>query len=117
MHNYRLVLWLAVLSLGLLSACTAPAGDAKYNAGTYTASAEGYGGPVTVDVTVDEAAITQVTISGPNETTEIGGEAIKTLPEAIKKANSDQVDSISGATVTSNAVKKATADCLKQAKK
>lgn len=88
-----------------------------YQPGTYSAAAQGYGGEVKVTVTVDENNITEVSIDGPNETPDIGGKAIQTLPETIKKANSDQFDGVSGATVTSGAVKKAVGDALAQAKR
>lgn len=110
-----LSLFCAVLMLSaVLSGCTKPTG--MYKAGSYTASAQGYGGDVKVTVTVDADKITNVTIDGPDETPTIGGEAIKTLPETIKKANSDKFDGVSGATVTSDAVKKAVSECLTQAK-
>lgn len=110
-----LSLSLAVLMLSVaLAGCTKPAG--MYKAGTYTASAQGYGGDVKVNVTVDADKITNVTIEGPDETPTIGGEAIKSLPETIKKANSDNFDGVSGATVTSDAVKKAVGECLTEAK-
>lgn len=114
MKKYPSLLLAVLMAASLLSGCTSPTG--MYKAGTYTASAQGYGGDVKVNVTVDADKITNVTIDGPDETPTIGGEAIKTLPEVIKKANSDKFDGVSGATVTSDAVKKAVGECLAEAK-
>lgn len=118
---------MALLAALLLSSCkpAAPSpspspttgGEGLYKPGTYTASAQGYAGEITVEVTVDESKITELSIDGPDETPTVGGEAIKTLTESIKAAGSDQVDGVSGATVTSDAVKKATGEALAQAKR
>lgn len=116
MKKYLSLLLAVSLTAGLLSGCTAAPAAGKYKAGTYTATAQGYGGEIKVTVTVDANNITNVTIDGPDETPEVGGAAIKTLPETIKKANSDKFDVVSGATVTSDAVKKAVGECLTQAK-
>lgn len=110
------------MTLGLLAGCTGapeettPPEAGIYTPGTYTATAKGYGGTVTVNLTVDANNITAVTIDGPDETPAIGGEALKTLPDAVKVANSAEVDTVAGATLTSNAVKEAVADALAQAK-
>lgn len=50
-----------------------------------------------------------------NETESIGGVAAPTLQEALMQAQSAEVDNISGATVTTNAVKEAAASCIEQA--
>lgn len=115
MKRYSCVIVSVLMLTSLLSGCTSSEG--AYKAGTYTASAQGYGGAVKVNLTVDETSITNVTIDGPDETPDIGGEAIKTLPETIKKANSANFDGVSGATYTSDAVKKAVGECLTEAKK
>ena len=108
-----LVLVLA-LTAGLLTACGG--GDkAAYTAGTYTGPAQGYGGEVTVPITVDASSITDVTIEGADETPEVGGAALDTLAESIKTAGSAEIDGVAGATVTSDAVKAAAADALAQA--
>lgn len=83
--------------------------------GTYTATEKGFGGDVTVTVTVGSSKITAVDIKGDNETPTVGGAAIKRLGPAIMKAQSPYVDGISGATVTSNAVRAAAVAALVQA--
>ena len=95
-----------ILSLGMI------AGAAKYTPGEYTASAPGFGGDVSVTVTVDEDSITNVEIVGDGETPNIGGEAIKAFPQMILDAQGENVDGVSGATYTSKAVRTALADAL-----
>ena len=71
---------------------------------TFTASAPGFGGEVSVSVTVENGTITGVDAQGPMETQGVGSNAIEQLPEAILAAQSAEVDTVAGCTVTSNAV-------------
>lgn len=109
------------VTAGALAACnsaasssTAASGDAIYTAGIYTGTATGIG-EVKVTMTFSETAITEVVIDASNETESIGGVAAPTLQEAIMAAQDTEIDNISGATVTTNAVKKAAASCIEQA--
>ena len=109
------------VTAGALAACnsaasssTAASGDAIYTAGIYTGTATGIG-EVKVTMTFSETAITEVVIDASNETESIGGVAAPTLQEAIMAAQGTEIDNISGATVTTNAVKKAAASCIEQA--
>ena len=68
---------------------------------TLTGTGEGYGGEVTVTVTMDGDTITNVVAEGPDETDGIGTPALEQLPEKFVEANSADVDVIAGATVTS----------------
>lgn len=88
----------------------------KYTPGTYTSSAQGFGGEVKVSMTFDANNVTEVAIDAAKETEAIGGAAAKSLAEAVKAANGGDFDGVSGATVTSGAVKNAVADCIAQAK-
>ena len=89
----------------------------QFKPGTYEASAQGMGGAVTVKVTFSETEITDVVIEGPNETPGYGDKAIAAMPEQVLKAQSADVDGVSGATITSRAVRQAVSDCIAQAKK
>ena len=109
------------VTAGALAACnsaasssTAASGDAIYTPGTYTGTATGIG-EVKVTMTFSETAITEVVVDASNETESIGGVAAPTLQEAIMAAQGTEIDNISGATVTTNAVKKAAASCIEQA--
>lgn len=87
--------------------------EGAFKAGEYEGQAQGFGGLVTVKVTVDENAITAITIEGAKETDAIGGVAMRAMQEAcIGKTSADDVDIITNATYTSNAVKEALAQAL-----
>lgn len=98
------------------SAGTLAAVNGIYKPGTYTASAQGYGGEVTVTVTVSESKVTDVKIEGANETEGIGSKAVESMPEVILAAQSSKVDAVAGATVTSKAILTALDEALNQAK-
>lgn len=107
-----------VLSAGMMLSMVA-CGEKKaaiYTAGSYTGTASGFGGEVKVTITVNETDITEVTAEGANETAGIGSNAIEKLPAAIKEAQSAEVDAVSGATITSNAVIAAATSAINQAK-
>ena len=87
---------------------------AKYGAGTYTATAQGMG-KVTVTVTVDTEKIVDIQIDASGETPGLGDKAAEKLKGIILDAQSAEVDNVSGASMTSGAVKTAVADCLAQA--
>ncbi len=74
---------------------------------TYTHTAAGFGGEVTVTVTVKDGVLTDVRAEGPSETVGVGSKAIEQLPGAILTAQSPDVDGVAGATSSSNAVKEA----------
>lgn len=92
------------------------AAETLYTAGSYSASEQGFGGPVTVTLTVDDSKITDVKIEGGDETPNVGGAAFETLQKSVLDAQSGEIDAVSGATITSDAVKKAVADAISQAK-
>lgn len=77
-----------------------------------TGSAEGFGGEVTVTLTTADGTITACTIEGKDETPDIGGKALADLEKQVVEANGPEIDGVSGATVTSEAVKKAVAAAL-----
>lgn len=83
--------------------------------GTYTETANGRNGDVTVAVTVSADKIESVKIVKHSETPGIGTLAVDKLPSAIVAAQTAGVDGVTGATVTSDAVKKAVAAALKKA--
>lgn len=111
----------AALTLGMLAGCTpatpketgAPAG--AYKAGTYTATADGNNGPVNVEVTVSDSAITEVKVLEQAETPSIAGPALERIPAAIKDNQSLGIDTVAGATITSTAILTAATDAIKQA--
>ena len=105
---------LAACNAGSSGSTAASTGEAIYTPGTYTGTATGIG-EVKVTMTFSETAITDVVIDASNETESIGGVAAPTLKDALMAAQSAEIDNISGATITTNAVKKAAASCIEQA--
>lgn len=93
----------------------AQAADVSYIPGTYEGSTKGFGGDVTAKVVIGDAGIESVELTGDGETPELGGEALKKLAPAFAEAGSADVDGVAGATVTSEAAKKAVEEALKAA--
>ncbi|MGB4171547.1 MAG: FAD-dependent oxidoreductase, partial [bacterium] len=80
-----------------------------------TATAQGFGGPVTVTVTVTDGVLADVVVEAPAETAGIGTIAVEKLPEKMLEAKSVDVDAISGATSTSKAILAAAAEAYANA--
>lgn len=80
--------------------------------GDFTGTAKGFGGDVSVTLTLTDGAITGCTAEGKDETQGVGSEAIAKLPAQIAETGSIAVDGVSTATITSNAIKEAAAAAL-----
>ncbi len=111
----KLISLVLALMMLLFSVSAFAEGDALFTPGTYEAEGKGFGGAVKVSVTVSENEITDVTATGEAETPALGGVAIQTLPGEIVKAQTPNVDMLSGATVTSTAIIAAATEALKKA--
>lgn len=96
----------------VLAACLMLCGAALAQDGTFTGSASGMGGAVNVTVTVEGGKIVSVEVGEHNETPGISDPAIEQIPAAIVEAQSTDVEGVSGATVTSEAIKQAVAAAL-----
>ena len=111
-----------LITAGVAAASVTPitAGIAEsspvYTPGEYTAQAIGFrDAPVKVTMTFDEKSITNVVIDASSQTENIGGAAVNALEAQIMAAQSSAIDGVTGATLTSRAVKTAAAECIKQA--
>lgn len=82
---------------------------------TFSSTQKGYGGDVTVELTVSKNKITAVKIKGDKETPGVGEMAVQQMPDIILKAQSADVDVVTGATITSTSIKKAAKDAMQQA--
>ena len=97
------------------SAPEEPAAATTGEAQILTASVPGvFGEPVEIEVVADAGTIYSVTVTSHNETPGIGSLAVEQLPGRIVEAQSVEVDGVAGATMTSNAIKKAVAECLEK---
>lgn len=99
------------VALALMLACVAGAmaEETAFVPGTYESEAEGFGGAVKVVLTVNGKEITDLTITGDSETPSIGGDALPKLRGQLLAAQSEQIDGVSGASITSGAVREAAA--------
>ena len=82
--------------------------------GEYEGTATGYGGPLTVRITIKDGKLTDIKVISQTETPEYFNRA-KAVIGKILSSGSVDVDSVSGATISSNAIKKAVADALRKA--
>ena len=98
-----------------LSLAAMPFSAFAFEAGEYTASAQGMDGPVTVTATFDESGITDVSVDVSGETAGIGAEIADAVQKQILEAQSAEIDGVAGATVSSQAVAAAVADLIAQA--
>ena len=80
--------------------------------GDFTGTAKGFGGDVSVTLTLTDGAITGCTAEGKDETEGVGSQAIAKMPGEIAENGSIAVDGVSGATITSTAIKEAAAAAL-----
>ncbi len=85
-----------------------------YTPGTYTATETGMG-TVTVTMTFSDSAITEVKVDTSKETIDVAVNSAEEFKEALMAAQSAEIDGVSGASITSKAVKKAAASCIEQA--
>lgn len=105
-----------LLAVLMLVSCLSPAWAAEgttYVPGTYTGEAQGFGGLVTVEVDFSEEGLTDVRAYGPDETEKLGGRALEIL--STQFMGPGEIDTVSGATVTSDAFYKALDKALEAA--
>ena len=69
-----------------------------------TGTAKGFGGDVTVTLTIENGVITAAKAEGNDETPGVGTPALENLPAAMVAGNTVNVDAVAGATWTSNGV-------------
>jgi fumarate reductase flavoprotein subunit len=111
-----------VSSTALLAAakdCIAQAmgtsGEGGYTAGTYTEKVSGRNAAITVEVVLSDSAIESVTVVDQSETASVAGVALERIPAAIVENQTTKVDGVTGATVTSNAIKQAVNNAITEA--
>lgn len=125
--NRRMKIKLITLSLittmmsTVLSGCTSGKTSVEDNgtgatAGTYTAVEKGFGGDVKVEVIIGEKGdIETINVTAEKETPDLGGKAISKISDKVIETQSLDVDSVSGATVSSTAVISAITAALTEA--
>lgn len=115
MSNRSILSLFVTLALALSLLCVLPAAaEGRYTPGTYVGEADGFGGKITVTVEVSENEIVSVEAVGEGETAGIGSNAIDLLPQAILGAQTLNVDTVAGCTISSKAVLAAAESALRQ---
>lgn len=105
----------ANLGSGSGSAVGAAADAGSWQDGTWTGTAQGYGGDVTVSVTIANKKITAIeVVSASAETPSFFAKAKALIPKIIEAQNPD-VDVVSGATYSSNGIINAVKNALTKA--
>ena len=111
-----------MMSLSLAACSSQDAGEPtkpSYAAGTYTGSAPGMKGEVSVEVTFSEDAIQEVKVVSQQETYGVGQgmtmTPVETLPGLIVEHQSLAIDTLTGATITSNAILNAVSKAVEAA--
>ena len=106
----------AIIAVSLFGyGCGAKSASTSSDAGVsgdFTGTAKGFGGDVSVTLTLTDGAITGCAAEGKDETEGVGSQAIAKMPGAIAESGSIAVDGVSGATITSTAIKEAAAAAL-----
>jgi uncharacterized protein with FMN-binding domain len=97
----KLILILSVLLVG----CSyQKESENIYKDGTYETSVDGYGGTFKMEVVIEDDKIKDVVVGENDETPSIGGVAIEQLISEMKEKQSSDIDVVSGATKTSQAM-------------
>ncbi len=104
------VVAVSLLGYGCGSKPAATTGEGA--SGDFTGTAKGFGGDVSVTLTLTDGKITGCTAEGADETEGVGSKAIEQLPGEIAESGSIAVDGVSGATITSDAIKEAAAAAI-----
>ncbi len=106
----------AIIAVSLFGyGCGAKSASTSSDAGVsgdFTGTAKGFGGDVSVTLTLTDGVITGCTAEGKDETEGVGSQAIAKMPGEIAESGSIAVDGVSGATLTSTAIKEAAAAAL-----
>jgi fumarate reductase flavoprotein subunit len=86
-----------------------------FRPGTYTGTGKGYNGPLSLEVTFSDKAITGIKVAKSVETDHVGTPAFPIMFKEIEDFTSTGVDSVSGATFSSRAILAAVEDAAGQA--
>ncbi len=113
-RNVSLVLFIGLLLVSVAAWSMIPeAGGMKD--GTYVGTAKGFGGDLVVDVTISDGKINEVSVRPHQETPFIADAALEQLTATVVQAQSANIDAVSGATMTSNALIEAVGKALNKA--
>ena len=101
-----------LLVLALLVGLVPAVAETTLTDGTYTGTGKGMHSNIAVTVTVEDGAITSVTVDSQDETPGVSDPAFEQIPAAIVAAGNTDVDTVAGATLTSNGIIEAVNNAL-----
>lgn len=101
-----------LLVLALLVGLVPAVAETTLTDGTYTGTGKGMHSNIAVTVTVEDGAITSVTVDSQDETPGVSNPAFEQIPAAIVAAGNTDVDTVAGATLTSNGIIEAVNNAL-----
>lgn len=89
--------------------------NGSYKDGTYTGEAQGFGGPVDVEVIIENGKISEINITSAEKEDGAYLSMAEDIIPTIIEAQSADVDTISGATFSSTGIKEAVTQALEEA--
>lgn len=89
--------------------------EVAYKGGTYTGEAQGFGGPVDVEVIIENGKISEINITSAEKEDGAYLSMAEDIIPMIIEAQSADVDTISGATFSSTGIKEAVTQALEEA--
>ncbi|MBE6107540.1 MAG: FAD-dependent oxidoreductase [Erysipelotrichaceae bacterium] len=109
-----------ILSLSVCACSTTPKVDEVLTidpsiSGTFTGTSAGMQGPVTVEMTLEEGVITSVVVTESKESAHVTDVALERIPAQMVEHQTTEVDVVTGATLTSNALMRAAAAAAEEA--
>lgn len=104
-----------VLTLGGCGTANETEEQSKYTEGVFEGTGEGKNGPIVAEVTFSKDKIEKINIKEHHETEGLSDKSIKEIPEAIIENQSLDVDVVSGASLTNEAVFEAVEEAIEKA--
>jgi len=111
-------IWGGLASFGLTSCAPHTSTDAAaggWKAGTYTAEVTGHNAPYTMTVTFSDNAITAIDTSANQESLGVGADALKALTDQVIENQTVNIDTVTGATLSSMSLQEGLTECAEQA--
>ncbi|HHT73171.1 MAG TPA: FMN-binding protein [Firmicutes bacterium] len=114
-RNVSLVMFIALMLTTAVFWSMTSATNASMRDGVFTGRAQGFNGEMVIAVTIADGSITAVEVVSHNDTPFIADPALETLTNAVVQSQSAEVDTVSGATYTSQGFKAAAQQALDKA--
>lgn len=114
-RNVSLVMFIALMLTTAVFWSMTSATNANMRDGVFTGRAQGFNGEMVIAVTIADGSITAVEVVSHNDTPFIADPALETLTNAVVQSQSAEVDTVSGATYTSQGFKAAAQQALDKA--